>query len=411
MPFFSILYPTRNRPNYLSVCLEAVSQFTFDDYEIIISDNSAEETAYPLYQNHIHNSRIKYFWTGGNLSMCENYEFALSKCTGDFISAQTDKSFLKPSALEILFEVINSKNYDLISWGDSGYKMINEEENINNGYTYDVPVRHELISYDPSIFLNEMINFIVHRKYQSKTIRRAKIFFGMASRELVNKCKIQGAFFHNYAPDYTTRVTLLLNAKNAIELTLPLQTTFNSLLSNGDLCAFYPHHAYYFFNTGDQLKRVFQYFPVSGLYVSQQNHLCGDLIQMFKLLNLPVHINYHNLHKTIIEDMAYIRWSSLNEFMFHFKILVKYLWKYNKLLSFYYYFILLKLYLKRLFKFVKHNLFIVFSNYFPSVAESIRLKLEANSSPKLYFKKCIDANIYFDKKIIVAYKNPIPIQI
>ena len=42
MPFFSIVMPTRNRANLLKYALRSALQQTFQDYEVVVSDNQSE---------------------------------------------------------------------------------------------------------------------------------------------------------------------------------------------------------------------------------------------------------------------------------------------------------------------------------------------------------------------------------
>lgn len=48
-PVFSIVYPTRNRPDLLDICVRAAIAQDYPDWELIISDNSPQKTAEPVY--------------------------------------------------------------------------------------------------------------------------------------------------------------------------------------------------------------------------------------------------------------------------------------------------------------------------------------------------------------------------
>jgi glycosyltransferase involved in cell wall biosynthesis len=76
-PKFSIIYPTKNRPDYLYYCLQSIKLQTFENFEVIISDNCENKSAEPIYLEYQKDSRFKYFWTGGKLSMSDNFSFAI----------------------------------------------------------------------------------------------------------------------------------------------------------------------------------------------------------------------------------------------------------------------------------------------------------------------------------------------
>jgi len=400
---FSILYPTRNRPQLLKLCLHSVANFNYPNFEIIISDNSENKSAEPIYNLFKDDSRFKYYWTGGKFSMLENYNFAINQISSDYTIAMTDKSFLHPNSLQIINKILKA-GYDFISWSDSGFKFDDEHYDSLTGYTYDRPISNTLDIYNSKQFLEEILQFKVHRKYHHADIWKGKILFGAAKSELINKCKINNQFFQNYAPDYTTRVSLLLMANTTAHSSIPLQCTLNSSLSNGDLCAFYPVHAYSFFNSGDNLKDV-KNFPIPGLYVSQQNHVAGDMIKMVKLFKKDISINYLNLHKTILEDMVFIRFSSITEAWFHYKILFRFFWiNYRSKFILYLFIIFLK-YIKRIPKLIKHKMATTLGAYFPNLVEKLRIKFEKNATSKIYFQDAIAASKYVDSKNLIAFND------
>ena len=42
-PFFSVLIPTRNRPNLTADLINSVLSQSFSDFELIVADNSSDE--------------------------------------------------------------------------------------------------------------------------------------------------------------------------------------------------------------------------------------------------------------------------------------------------------------------------------------------------------------------------------
>ncbi|MBK9640615.1 MAG: glycosyltransferase family 2 protein [Saprospiraceae bacterium] len=105
-PKFSIVYPTKDRPDYLYYCLKSAKLQTFENFEVIISDNSQYQSAKPVYSEFLNDTRFKYFWTGGHLAMADNFSFAIKLAKGDYVTVLTDKVTLLPSALEVANKIL-----------------------------------------------------------------------------------------------------------------------------------------------------------------------------------------------------------------------------------------------------------------------------------------------------------------
>jgi glycosyltransferase involved in cell wall biosynthesis len=121
-PLFSVLMPTKNRAWLLRYAIQSVNMQTCDDYEIIVADNDdTDETSKVVKE--LDNGRIRYYRTGG-LSMCDNWELAVSNAKGQYVFVMEDKTALKTTALQMLASVISVQKCDCISWTtDSLHKL------------------------------------------------------------------------------------------------------------------------------------------------------------------------------------------------------------------------------------------------------------------------------------------------
>lgn len=115
-PFFSVLIPTKNRSHIVGMAIQSVLNQTFKDFEIIVSDNDDSDTLTRDAVAKFSDDRIKYFRTSGNLSMPDNWEFALTKATGRYITVLEDKQVFYPDALEVLNNMIISGYGHFIVW-------------------------------------------------------------------------------------------------------------------------------------------------------------------------------------------------------------------------------------------------------------------------------------------------------
>jgi len=131
---------------------------------------------------------------------------------------------------------------------------------------------------------------------------------GKMMRPLFVKEINESTFFLKYAPDYTSRVIILNRSINGCEIPFPIQNAFISESSNGMKCAIHPEFAYNFFNDADKLKNVNTFFPIKGMYASQQNHVAGDYMFALNMHNIHLSIDFNNLLKTIYFDLKKVKW-------------------------------------------------------------------------------------------------------
>jgi glycosyltransferase involved in cell wall biosynthesis len=307
-PKFSIIYPTKNRPDYLYYCLQSIKLQTFENFEVIISDNCENKSAEPIYLEYQKDSRFKYFWTGGKLSMSDNFSFAIKLAIGDYLTVLTDKVTLLPSALEVANKINLYNNFDVINWRET-YFHNNILGIVNSpGYVIFPNVEFQLNTFNPKSQLIELLNFYKHRSKDPNNYYRGKIMFGFVRRELFAKEINESTFFLKYAPDYTSRVIILNRSINGCEIPFPIQNAFISESSNGMKCAIHPEFAYNFFNDADKLKNVNTFFPIKGMYASQQNHVAGDYMFALNMHNIHLSIDLNNLLKTIYFDLKKVKW-------------------------------------------------------------------------------------------------------
>ncbi len=74
-PFFSIVIPTYNRSNLFPLAVRSILRQTFEDFEVIVSDNwSTDDT--PEVARQFTDPRVKYVRTPRHLVIADSWEFA-----------------------------------------------------------------------------------------------------------------------------------------------------------------------------------------------------------------------------------------------------------------------------------------------------------------------------------------------
>lgn len=114
-PFFSIVLPTRNRADVVGYALQSALDQSFDDYEIIVSDNaSTDET--PQVVKDFADPRIQYIRTPESLSQADSWEFALEHARGEYVAFVGDDDALCSDLLAKLMKVIRERQAPIVTW-------------------------------------------------------------------------------------------------------------------------------------------------------------------------------------------------------------------------------------------------------------------------------------------------------
>lgn len=120
MPRFSVLIPTRDRPDTFRHTLATVLAQPGDDYEIVVADNcSGPETRRTVETLSAPN--VRYLRSDEILPMTANWERGLSACTGEYVTVLGDDDALVASALPMARKVIAATEAEIISWTPHTY--------------------------------------------------------------------------------------------------------------------------------------------------------------------------------------------------------------------------------------------------------------------------------------------------
>ncbi len=112
MPFFSIIIPTYKNPDILKTVMDSVLSQTFQDFEMIITDDSPDDQVKDFIEAQYKDDRIIYFQNRVALGTPENWNSGIKKASGEWIKLLHDDDwFAADNALERFAEAIN-KNPD-----------------------------------------------------------------------------------------------------------------------------------------------------------------------------------------------------------------------------------------------------------------------------------------------------------
>lgn len=104
-PLVSICTPTYNRPDLLERAIRSCLAQTFQDFEIIVTDNSTNDLSEKMIEC-LNDPRIRYFKNATNLGPVGNTSHATSLAKGKYIKTLMDDDLLKPQCLEKMVEAL-----------------------------------------------------------------------------------------------------------------------------------------------------------------------------------------------------------------------------------------------------------------------------------------------------------------
>ncbi len=100
-PLVSICTPTYHRPHLLERAIRSVLAQTYQNFEIVITDNSTNDESAKLVLQ-LNHPKIRYYRNGENIGTLNNIKKAASLAQGKYIVVLMDDDLLKPTALELM---------------------------------------------------------------------------------------------------------------------------------------------------------------------------------------------------------------------------------------------------------------------------------------------------------------------
>ncbi len=113
-PFFSITIPTFNRANSLKTAIKSVLLQDFEDFEIVITDNSTNNESKIICQS-FRDKRIRYSQNTENIGAIRNIYKVIKSAWGKYVFILGDDDcILRKNTLSDLYETINAKGYGYV---------------------------------------------------------------------------------------------------------------------------------------------------------------------------------------------------------------------------------------------------------------------------------------------------------
>ena len=327
-PFFSVIIPTRNRPDMLRLAVSSLLRQKFNNFEIIISDNSdAENQALNFkFIEQLQQKNLRYIRPDNVLSMHDNWEFALAQAKGLYVSVLIDKTILRRTALKEVYTLLKQDlSIDILNYQHGGVEYHAEKR---FKYKFQGPMEKNNTTnyyFDPKKELERRFSLTRSIREEGKHYVLGKICFGFYSARLINKIKSSHErVFYPVSCDYTSCALALAYADKAMCYERVLLYSVNNFKGNG----YQVHHkagaALDFLKTCAPSLAFLNDLPIANLHCSLHN-LCAydyEVLNRLKVGNYA--INKQNLIRLCKEDLERWRFSGSEERQSQWQILLAY---------------------------------------------------------------------------------------
>lgn len=114
-PRASIGLPVRNGENYLADALDSIRSQTFEDFDVLVSDNGSDDRTAEIARDYASSDkRIRYHRQETNLGASANYNYSFRNTSGEFFHWAAHDDILAPTFLQKCIEVFDKSPRDVV---------------------------------------------------------------------------------------------------------------------------------------------------------------------------------------------------------------------------------------------------------------------------------------------------------
>lgn len=194
-PRFSVIVPTRDRPETLPFALRScLEQLGFDDYEVIVCDNSRGPATREVVAPFLEDRRARYVRAPRDLSMASNWELALSHARGEFVLFIGDDDALLAHALFEVDRILRETEATALRWDYAYYCWPNVPQAEDRDFLV-VPLTRTLQRHHSRTRMLEVAR-------RATDYPLPVVYHGVVRRALLERIRVaRGRFFEGTYPD------------------------------------------------------------------------------------------------------------------------------------------------------------------------------------------------------------------
>jgi len=308
----NIVIPTKNRSETLKYAVSTILNQKYKNLRIIISDNNSTDKTQNIIKE-FNDRRIIYFHHKKNLTMRENWEFALSKVEKGYVTIMGDDDGFCENCFSKINQIINQKKSEIISWTTTSYFWpINQ----NQSYLeFSIHTKQEEIIYSNKKLKNILDMLEIYSD-------GPMIYNSFLSVDLVEKIKKKqnNLFFLHGIPDISSLFSILLNSETYLRINYPIGIAGSSKTSNGSILK---NNKNNFEDIKNNLKQLNVTENIVPSYYFTTLYPYYEFSKIYSSIEEYYPINYFNLTSRVIEELKI--WNNedyhkfYNSFLFYLK--------------------------------------------------------------------------------------------
>jgi len=290
-PKLTVIIPTRERADTLFHTLRTVLEQEYENLEIIVSDNASIDNTRQVVSQFT-DVRLRYINTGNRIGMSENWEFALSHVTGDFVMFLGDDDGLLPNACSDIASIIVTTFTKAIVWSKPNY---NWPSNLLSPNVIDLKICYDLVEMESRLLLKAVADG------RTSYGRLPVLYAGFVSMETIIAIKNKtGNFFHSITPDVYSGIVLADALPNYLYSFRPFSINGGSGHSNGFASVSHKQKAQIFFT-----ENSIEINPnISIILGSIQTNVAEAFLQAQKVNLLKnYHLQLKRVHQNIFNEV------------------------------------------------------------------------------------------------------------
>ena len=162
----SIGIPTFNRSNLIKNAIQSALNQTYENIEIIISNNASTDKTIDILETFSSNKKIRVFHQEKNIGVVNNWNFCLNNARGEFFLMLSDDDELNENCIKDLFEGIKHGNsvaclgraYKSITKNTFKKKILNNSYKVIHGDSFIKKcLSYSLVAYPSALLFNRKL--------------------------------------------------------------------------------------------------------------------------------------------------------------------------------------------------------------------------------------------------------------
>ena len=222
---FTVLLPTRNRLELLKYAVESVRRQDYSDWEIIISDNYSEQDIGGYVQS-LADPRIKYFRTKSFVPVTENWNNALEKSSGGYVTMLGDDDCLMKGYFSTIKKLVDQYDSpDFIYHSAFLYSYPKVLPNFPDGFLEPYGYADFLRTAEEPYLLSEKeARRLVRESLNFRVAFGYNMQFAVVNSKFIGSLHEKGCFFQSPYPDYYAMNVMFLKARRILIFPKPVVT-------------------------------------------------------------------------------------------------------------------------------------------------------------------------------------------